>query len=58
MKVVDTYREHLNDMMEGLELTKSLLTQPGVGCILRPMVLRHLISFLVFAGEKKSWDNS
>lgn len=58
MKVVDTCREHLSDMIEGLELTKILLSQPGAGCILHPMVLRYLICLLVFAGEKKCWDTS
>jgi len=37
-------------MTEGLELTKRLLTPPAVECILRPMVLRYLICFLIFAG--------
>lgn len=53
MKFVDTSTEHLNDMIEGLELTTGLLTQPGVEYILHPMVLRYLICFLFFCWEKK-----
>lgn len=48
MKVVDTSTEHLNDVIEGLELTKRLLTQLVIECILHPLVQINLFCFLVF----------